>query len=163
MSHAWHFSISTRHDSSRRISQLLTYSDPCDSHLQVRLLQLALHRASLEPAPETPAGSKCGSPGPHRDPVESTYHTSALPAALAPDRSLNQIQGFGLNLQSPKRSGTNVPSGPPLPSFPPPPESFKIKRAKPAQGPRPQRHKTGLNQSQGFLGPGPGLVEHSAE
>ena len=56
-----------------------------------QLLQLTLRRAALESAPETPAGAKCGSSGPHRDPVESTYYTSALPAALAPDWRLNQV------------------------------------------------------------------------
>ena len=52
------------------------YSNPCNSHLQTRLLQLTLCRPSLNPNVETSTDSKCSSPSSNEYPLEITHTTT---------------------------------------------------------------------------------------
>ncbi|XP_048345349.1 uncharacterized protein LOC125428767 isoform X2 [Sphaerodactylus townsendi] len=61
------------------------YSDPCNGHLQIGLLQLPLRRAALGSDPEIAAGPECPCTSPHGNTTEGTYWTCAPSAALAPD------------------------------------------------------------------------------
>lgn len=51
----------------------LSHRDPCNSYLQIGLLQLALLRATLEAYPATSAGPKYSSAHSNREPLESPY------------------------------------------------------------------------------------------
>ena len=69
-----------------------SYSNPCYSHLQTRLLQLTLCRPPVNPNMETSTDSECSSPSSNKYPMEITHTTYPTTIALAPSGVPDQIQ-----------------------------------------------------------------------
>ena len=76
---------------SKAISTLLilwrpSYSNPCNSHLQTGLLQLTLHRPSLDPDSETTTCTERSCSSFNQYPMEITHTTDSSTITLATSR-----------------------------------------------------------------------------